>query len=277
MICIFINFIIHIAFDLIYQEEGGFFGSVSKEVPDPTVESLSDDASDVSWSTSSETIVASAETSPVTHMSRMATPPPPQAPVLPPAVPLPVDQDMPVPNEHLLDVLSHVDFLEQENFYAHEEIQKLSNAARQWRGTLHAFSTQIEQLEHERELQRAEHRHWRAVAAERTQNGAHFSARVLHLEERVAGLELDVVCLKGMKDTLADMMVQEQNRNQGNTARLKGVVAKLKSESEILLDEVQRLRGEARARQDEAEQELQADSAEWQSVSLAPGSRTMPQ
>jgi hypothetical protein len=85
------------------------------------------------------------------------------------------------------------------------------------------------------------------------------------------------VCLKGMKDTLADMMVQEQNRNQGNTARLKGVVAKLKSENKILLDEVQRLRGEARARQDEAEQELQADSAEWQSVSLAPGSRTMPQ
>jgi hypothetical protein len=142
---------------------------------------------------------------------------------------------------------------------------------------VHAFSTQIEQLEHERELQRAEHRHWRAVAAERTQNGAHLSARVLHLEERVAGLEFDVLCLRGMKDTLADMMVQAQNRNQDNTARLEGVVANLESENEVLLDEVQRLRGEARAHQEEAERELQADSTGWQSVSLAPGSRTMPQ
>jgi hypothetical protein len=274
MICIFINFIMHIAFDLIYQEEGGFFRSVSKEGPDPTVDSLSDDASDVSWSTSSETLVASAETSPVTRMSRMATPPPPQAPVLPQEVLLPVDQDMPVPNEHLLDVLSHVEFLEDENFYAHEKIEKLLNADRQWRGTMHAFSTQIEQLEHERELQRAEHRHWRAVAAERTQNGAHLSARVLHLEERVTGLEFDVVCLQGMKDMLADMMVQEQNRNKDDTTRLEGVVASLTSENDILLDEVLRLRGEVRACQAEAEQ---ADSTEWQSVSLAPGSCTMPQ
>jgi hypothetical protein len=277
MICIFINIIAHIAFDLIYQEEGGIFRSVSKEGPNPVEDPLSDDASDISWSTSSETIVASAETSPITRVSRMATPPLPQTPVLPPAVPLPVDQDMPVPNEHHLDLLSHVEFLEQDNLYAHEELQRVSNAERQWRGTVHAFSTQIEQLEHERELQRARHKHWRAVAAERAQKGAHLSARALHLEERVTGLEFDVVCLMGMNDTLADMMVQARNHHQGDTARLEGKVADLESDNDLLLDEVQRLRGEARVHQEEAERELQADSSEWQNVPLPSGSRTMPQ
>lgn len=187
-----------------------------------------------------------------------------------------------IPHDHLIGILSRSDFLEEDNFHAHQELQRLGHAEQQWRGTLHAMSTQIEQLTREREHASAEHARWRVFAAERAQDEACLSAHALHLEERVAGLEADVLFFRGMKETLADMTVAVQHRCHGiktrlecRVAELEGKMAELERENELLWEEMESLRGGPGARTEAAGELSQphVGGDGWHNVQLQYGSR----